>query len=206
MRSNECVLHRNQKDMEKVLNEVEKVAEYNQLTKKETIQLRLLAEEMIGMQEGILGFVEGAFYLENKDRVYNLCLHSDVAVEDWTREKFVELSTNKENVAYNGFMGKVRMTIDSMLNGMAGDAYLSSYDYMGTPYVFSTPSFSYGQIQMRGENPYEQTWALSQYREEAKGNADEWDELEKSIVASIADEVIVGARTNYVDIIVVKKF
>ena len=33
-----------------------------------------------------------------------------------------------------------------------------------------------------------------------------WDELEKSIVANIADEVIVGARTNYVDIIVVKKF
>lgn len=204
MKSNECVLHRDKKDIENVLNEVEKVAEYNGLTRKETIQLRLLAEEMIGMQEGILGFVEGAFYLENKDRVYNLCLHSDVMVEDWTREKFVEMSTNKQNAAYSGFMGKIRMTIDSMLNGASGDLYLGSYDYVGNSLVLSYPSFY--QMPMHGGDSYEQTWALSQYREEAKGNEDKWDELEKSIVASIADEVIVGARTNYVDIIVVKKF
>lgn len=204
MISNECVLHRNQKDIVNVLNEVEKVAEYNGLTRKETIQLRLLAEEMIGMQEGILGFVEGAFYLENKDRVYNLCLHSDVRVEDSTREKFVELSTNKQNAAYSGFMGKVRMTIDSMLNGASDDICLSGYDYMGGPLVCSYPSVF--QRSMYDENPYEQTWTLSQYREKARENKDQWDELEKSIVASIADEVIVGARTNYVDIIVVKKF
>lgn len=204
MKSNECVLHRNQKDIVNVLNEVEKVAEYNGLTRKETIQLRLLAEEMIGMQEGILGFVEGAFYLENKDRVYNLCLHSDVRVEDGTREKFVELSTNKQNAAYSGFKGKIRMTIDSMLNGASGDIYLSGYDYMGDPLVFSYPSFF--QRSMHGEDFYEQTWSLSQYREKVRENEEQWDELEKSIVASIADEVIVGARTNYVDIIVVKKF
>lgn len=204
MKSNECVLHRNQKDIENVLNEVEKAAEYNGLTRKETIQLRLLAEEMIGMQKGILGFVEGSFYLENRDRVYNLCLHSDVLVEDWTKEKFVELSTNKQNAAYSGFMGKIRMTIDNMLNGTPGDIYMSGYDYnyMGDPLIFS----SCFKMPVRGEESYEQTWTLSQYREQAKGNEDQWDELEKSIVASIADEVIVGARTNYVDIIVVKKF
>ena len=156
------------------------------------------------MQDGILGFVEGAFYLENKDRVYNLCLHSDVRVEDGTREKFVELSTNKQNAAYSGFKGKIRMTIDSMLNGAASDIYLSGYDYMGDPLFFSYPSVF--QRSMYGANPYEQTWTLSQYREKARENEDQWDELEKSIVASIADEVIVGARTNYVDIIVIKKF
>lgn len=204
MKTNECVLHKNQKDIANVLNEVEKAAEYNGLTRKETIQLRLLAEEMIGMQEGILGFVEGAFYLENKDRVYNLCLHSDVRVEDGTREKFVELSTKKQNAAYSGFKGKIRMAIDSMLNGASSDVYLSSYDFVGDPLVFSYPSFFHGS--MYGADSYEQTWTLSQYKERAKENKDQWDELEKSIVASIADEVIVGARTNYVDIIVVKKF
>lgn len=204
MKSNECILRRNQKDIVNVLNEVEKVAEYNGLARKEMIQLRLLAEEMIGMQEGILGFVEGTFYLENKDRVYNLCLHSDVMVEDQTREKFVELSTNKQNAAYSGFKGKIRMAIDSMLNGASGDVYISSCDYMGDPLVFSYPS--YFQKSMQGADSYGQTWTLSQYREKAKGNKDQWDELEKSIVASIADEVIVGARTNYADIIVVKKF
>lgn len=204
MKSNECILHGDQADIENVLNEVEKAAEYNGLTPKETIQLRLLAEEMIGMQKGILGFVKGAFYLENKDRVYNLCLHSDIKVEEWTREKFVELSTNKRNVAYSGFMGKIRMTIDSMLNGGADDIYLSSYDCIGGPFILSYPSFS--SASMLREDSYDQTWTLSGYREEAKKNEDKWDELEKSIVANIADEVIVGARTDYVDIIVVKKF
>ena len=33
-----------------------------------------------------------------------------------------------------------------------------------------------------------------------------WDELEKSVIASVADDVIVGVKGKHADIIVVKKF
>lgn len=194
MKSNECILNGNDNDIAAALREVEKVAAYNKLTRKEAIQLRLLAEELMGMQKGILGFSKGKFYIENKKKVYNLYLHSEIRVDMLTREKFVELASSKKNTAYGGFMGKVRMVADKMLNDPTEGCYIAD-SYIGNPMVFAAPSSS-----------YEQVWALSQYREEAQQNASEWDELEKSIVASIADEVVVGARTDYVDLIAVKKF
>ena len=33
-----------------------------------------------------------------------------------------------------------------------------------------------------------------------------WDELEKSVIASVADDVIVGVKGNQADIIIVKRF
>ncbi|MDY2698032.1 MAG: hypothetical protein SOV61_00550 [Lachnospiraceae bacterium] len=194
MKSDECILEGKEPDIAHALLEVEKVAQYNGLSKKETLQLRLLAEELLGMQKGILGFIKGTFYMENKGKTYNLCLHSDIRVEEWTREKFVQLSTGNHNMAYHGFMGKVREIADNMMNDPVKGMCFSNYD-MGNSMILTSPAIAYEQI-----------WTLTQYREQEKQNMEAWDELEKSIVANIADEVIVGARTNYVDIIVVKKF
>ena len=57
------------------------------------------------------------------------------------------------------------------------------------------------------------TWSLSQYRENVgdlyeQGNLEEevWDELEKSVLANLADDVKVGVRKDQVDITVDKNF
>lgn len=194
MRSDECILEGKDSDIVNVLQEVEKVGRYNDLTGKEILQLRLLAEELLGMQKGILGFVKGTFYLENKGKTYNLCLHSDIRVEEWTREKFVQLSTDNHNRAYSGFMGKIREIADNMMNDPANEMSFPNDD-MDDSALITGPAMAYEQI-----------WTLTEYREKEKQNIEVWDELEKSIVANIADEVIVGARNNYVDIIVEKKF
>lgn len=194
MRSDECILEGKDSDIVNVLQEVEKVGRYNDLTGKEILQLRLLAEELLGMQKGILGFVKGTFYLENKGKTYNLCLHSDIRVEEWTREKFVQLSTDNHNRAYSGFMGKIREIADNMMNDPANEMSFPNDDMDDSALIT-------GSVMA-----YEQIWTLTEYREKEKQNIEVWDELEKSIVANIADEVIVGARNNYVDIIVEKKF
>ena len=51
-------------------------------------------------------------------------------------------------------------------------------------------------------------WSLEQYRNSVKKEeqAEAWDELEKSVIASVADDVIVGVKGKRADIIVVKKF
>lgn len=152
------------------------------------------------MQKGILGFVKGTFYVENQGKPYNLYLNADIRVDELTREKFVELSTGRRNEAYSGFMGKVRLSVDTMMNNAADDMYVADslycIDYeMGGASMLLNPIAS-----------YERMWTLSTYRRETQENTVVWDELEKSIVASIADEVLVGARSNYVDIIVVKNF
>ena len=54
---------------------------------------------------------------------------------------------------------------------------------------------------------YPYTWTLENYKNQAKKAKEEaWDELEKSVIASIADDVIVGVKGKRADIIVIKKF
>ena len=36
--------------------------------------------------------------------------------------------------------------------------------------------------------------------------AEEWDELEKSVIAAASDDVIVGVKGKQADIVIVKKF
>lgn len=196
MKSNICVLEGKEPNIEKVINEVEMVAVYNQLPRKQSIQLQLLAEEMIGLQKGILGFSKGEFYIENEGSEYRLCLHADIKVDPMTQERFVEMSTEQKNAAYKGFMGKIRLVSDALMNDPTGGAvnYFENCNACGNMMCINPAS------------EYERMWALSQYRENVEANTTEWDELEKSIVANIADDVIIGARSNYIEMVVVKNF
>ena len=55
---------------------------------------------------------------------------------------------------------------------------------------------------------YSYLWRLEEYkismnREE---QAEAWDELEKSVIASVADDVIVGVKGKRAEIVMIKKF
>ena len=198
MRSNECMLSGDRTDINKALEEVEKVAAYNDLSRKEALQLRLLAEEMMGMQAGVLGFVKGKFYLENKEKTYNLYLHTEIDANTQLKErdKLVAMSTDGKNAAYAGFMGKIRKMMDYISGGSMDECYSGYYpNIMEVSMSFMAPFVNYDRI-----------WELGIYREKAKKRLEEWDELEKSIVASICDDLVVGVRSNYADLIAVKKF
>ena len=127
-------------------------------------------------------------------RVGRISIKQTLFLPYWTRERFVELSTDKRNAAYSGVMGKIRLSIDSMMNCPENRIAYMEYG-LNTPVLYSNL-----------ESNYDRTWVLSKYREQTEEGTEPWDELEKSIVANLADEVIVGSRTDYVDMMVVKEF
>ena len=51
-------------------------------------------------------------------------------------------------------------------------------------------------------------WTLDHYRNSIKKDeqAADWDELEKSVIASVADDVIIGVKGTKADIVLIKKF
>ena len=55
---------------------------------------------------------------------------------------------------------------------------------------------------------YDYLWSLQQYRNQIDKDTQEesWDELEKSVIASVSDDVIVGVKGTQVNIILVKHF
>ncbi len=174
---------------EAVLSQAERVAVYQQLSPKASLHLRLLAEEMMNMMRAITGEVEGAFWIENKAEHYELHLRANTVVDFYTREQLLSASTSGKNEANRGLMGKLR-------------AFFEPTE--GVPmYVELDPeAMSSGMI-----------WSMSSYRQQLResvqqncaGAADAWDELEKSVVAHIADEVKVSIRFREVEMIVFKK-
>ena len=53
--------------MEAALNQTGKVAAYKKLSSRNELQLRLLAEEMMGMMRSITGKADGRFWIEDRD-------------------------------------------------------------------------------------------------------------------------------------------
>lgn len=181
-------------DPTQALSQVEKCAQYCGLDKPQTLQLRLLAEELLGLTRAILGNCRAEFWVEGQDKAMKLVTTAYAQVSDDKREKLLEVSSSGENEATRGVMGKIRRIIEI---GLYGDGNPESQRLAG--------------ILMSGYgNGVGAAWSLVQYMDGIKAekgdkNA-EWDELEKSIVAKLADEVTVGVRNREATITILKQF
>lgn len=196
MKSNICII-KDGEGLSNILVEVEKVCTYNGLNSKETLRMRLLAEELVGMLPELTNNFDGSFWLENDGKKYEL--HVELLVDSMNREKkdnLIELSKNKKNASASGFMGKIRDIAENMLLSSEENSMYYAYQYEGFDHTY-------------GSNmAYTHLWTLDTYSKscEDKKDTSEWDCLEKSIVANLADDVIVGVRGKKVDIIIKKEF
>ena len=198
MRSNVCRIEKGTMDLEAILKESEKVAVYNELSHKQALQLRLLCEEIDGMLPKIVDEFDGDLWIELEDGVCKV--NVSVAFNEFTMEKkeaLINVSKNKKNAAVVGIIGKIRSEIENIFLDeevlQLGAMPSANFD-LSTGYCDGV-DFAY-------------IWSLEQYkntvREEKKSEA--WDELEKSVIASVADDVIVGVKGNNASIVIVKKF
>ena len=198
MKSNVCVIEKGTKDLEAILKECESVAAYNGLTNKQSLQLRLLCEEIDGMLPNIIDDFEGDFWIEYEKGVCKV--NVSIRIPEFTvskKEELIGIAKDKKNVAAVGIVGKIRNAIENyFLDEDAMSAFVASTDA-------AQLSMGYGAIA-----DYSYLWSLEQYRANVKKEeqAEAWDELEKSVIASVADDVIVGVKGKHADIIIVKKF
>ncbi len=194
MKTDVFELSQDNKNLEDLLDATEKAAVYSDLDSKQTIRLRLLAEELIGMLPELLEFVKGEFWVESKGKAFEL--HFAATLDDMfaaDREKLMSLSTSGKNAAAKGIMGKIRAAFEIMLIEYATVPLPVGYDY-------------YDMGMMPDPAYYSALWSLEQYKEAAKQDVDAWDELEKSIIANLADDVVVGIKGKQVDIVIKKSF
>ena len=194
MRSNLCKIGRDGTCLTDVLNEVEKVAEYNGLDKKKTLRLRLLAEELVKMIPELLEEYVGSFWVECEGKNYEL--HALMKVDNMNPEKkgdIISVSKSGKNAAASGIIGMIRNAVDDwILYANTSGAPL--------PVGFCDHNSIYAG--------YNYTWSMEVYmlQMEAQKRKNSWDELEKSIIAVFSDDVIVGVQGRQIEIIVKKDF
>lgn len=196
MKSNVCKIEKGIKDLDAILKESEKVAAYIGLDHKQTLQLRLLCEEVDGMLPKIIDDFEGAFWIDFEKGECKVNVSLEFAQFTPKKKKeLLDISKDKKNASVKGIVAKISSAIEEFfLNGENAQALGMASE------VYQAPT-GYGI-----EYPY--YWSLGQYRTTVKKEkkAEEWDELEKSVIASVADDVIVGVKGLHADIIIVKKF
>lgn len=176
--------------LNRVLSETEKAAAYANLDKKQSGRLRLLAEEMISMLPELLAFSSGEFWIEcnGKNCEIHTVLTPQQTVSIMKRDELLKISKSGKNAAATGIMAKIRIAVTFMM--FDPQIYTDMDVFLGTTNLNTMTS-----------------WSLSTYRqkvEEKKGEP--WDELEKSIIANIADDVLVGVEGKRVEIVVKKAF
>ena len=195
--------------MNETLVLVDRLASSQGLAKKQAFHLRLLTEEMFSMVRAIAGELDAYFWIEENNRSFKIHLKSNkIELNYEKRREFLSVSTKGENIAKRGVMEKIREIVEAGLYSVEESFNLQA--------EYGTGMFtSYGMMTQldSGVSDAIYSWSMQKYRDEIEtereknSDADEaWDELEKSIIANIADDVCVGVRKGGFEIIIEKKF
>lgn len=186
--------------IEDVLKQADAIAQYKGMSSTDAIHLRLLMEEMMGMVRAIAGDVSADFWVEETDGKYELHLSAKTMVTKEKREKLLSISTSGKNMAAKGFMGKMGDLFAQMVepvNENIPGYFIQGWEYGG----MSDPEFHLIENDV---------WSFNRYKASLEEDQDKkeevWDELEKSIVANVADEIEIAIRAGAIEMIVYKKF
>lgn len=176
-----------------------RVAAYSDLSQKGTLHLRLLAEEMLSMMRSITGEVSGKFWIEAEEDEYKLHLLVNAALTKEKREELLNTSSSGKNEATRSFMGRIR---DFFFRGV--DDEIAAYN----PSVLGA-----GAASSSGFRPVtDWEWSLLRYQDTLSAlkaqepeAAEAWDELEKSVVSKVADDVKVSIKGFETEMTITKK-
>ena len=198
MISDVCKIENGTSDLSAILKESEKVARYNAFTHKQSLQLRLICEEIDGMLPNIIDDFNGDFWVEYEDGTCKV--NVSIVIPELTAGKksdLINVATNKKNAAAVGIVGKIRNALEN--------AFLSETTALALNSSFGSFGFSTGCYDGMD---YSYLWTLNDYRAatQQEQETEAWDELEKSIIANLADDIIVGVKGKQANVVIVKKF
>ncbi len=182
------------------------------LGKKDALHVKLAYEESIGMVNNLSGDFAASIWTEKYKDNCALKLKIYTKMDLNKKEEFIATSTSKKNAEAVGFMAKVKDVVETgiynyeniMKLNQKYNGYAINYGAMGT---YINPTVSENSALATGL-----VWSMMDYKNELRGlvgdleteeQSEPWDELERSIIANIADDVVVGVKKNIVNMSIV---
>lgn len=189
MTSSTCNLDGSAAATAAALIEAENFARRCGLGQKRLLHLRLLAEELLGMAGNVVDVKQGVFWIEREGMTYRFCLNAYVQTGKSAKKQLLGASSSGENTYYQGVTGKIRQAVDWLSQG--------DINSIGAPRGVAGGLLPSAQ---------EIEWSLKCYRESIRQEerAETWDELEKSVLTKLADDILVGVRSNQISITILK--
>ena len=199
------------KGLDDALNLAEKFADDLKLKGKNKFCVRLLTEEMFSMFKAITGDFVGDLWIDYDNGENNYKLHltakpsSKLAYEQ--RRDLLSASSKGNNIASTGLMDKIRGIVE------AGMYHFNESIKIQAEYNSGMLDYAaMGSVMNTGISHAIYSWSMQQYKNNVEADKDKnqialeaFDELEKSIIANIADDVQVGVTKDNAEIIIIKK-
>ena len=185
----------------KALEQAERVAAFKDLPEKSAIHLRLLTEEMMGIMHALTGEKEADFWIDDEEGVFSLHLTAKAEMDSEMRKKLLAVSQSGKNAAARGVTGKLRDLFERFM--APGDMRVGQSLAAGFCCDNIDPEF--GMMHFMPDD----YWSLRRYSaslERASEQDENWDELERSVVANLADDVRIGIKGRDVEITIIKRF
>ncbi|MBQ8078984.1 MAG: hypothetical protein IJ236_03450 [Oscillospiraceae bacterium] len=117
---------------------------------------------------------------------------ANVSVSEGQEEQLLDIATSGKNTEAVGILGKIRQLFRWSLQQTDTTSSLQT-NTLSSWYAMGVQDASY--------------WSLRQYTQQLQQKqpeGEEWDELEKSIIAKLADEVRVGIRAERAEVVIEK--
>ncbi len=176
------------------------------LTPKDAVHMKLLFEETVGMLKALTADYHAAIWFEKYKHECCIRVTGKTEMSQDKKEGLLDVASQKGNTLVKGFMDKVADVIE---NGL-----LNYNNVMKLQQEYGGGAVNYGTMGMyngiEGMADAGIMWSLYEYKDALKDAKDDqehaqaaWDELEKSIVASLAKDVLVGVKGNRLDITIV---
>ena len=175
------------------------------LDKRDTLRLELLVEETLGMAKTMLDEFYGQIWFVADGKACEIHFEATADMNADKKDELLSVSSSGKNASTKGFMAKLGEGIPGTLRSASRtmDAYGQETMHYG---IVHTPTMLSANSDMMT------IWTLQTYRNGldqargANGAAEEaWDELEKSVVTHVADEIKVFIRGGQTEMTIIKK-
>lgn len=177
------------------------------LDKHEALRLELLTEETLGMVKALVDDFYGQIWFEGEGKRCEIHLQATADMNTDRREELLSISSSGRNAAAKGFMAMLKDVVSGAMHSFGRS--MNDYGREVARYGIVNPA-DVGGFAVDAMVPI---WSLQTYRtgletqrlDNAEADA-AWDELEKSIVGKLADDVVVGVKGDRIEIVITKDF
>lgn len=176
MKSDEVIIDNKGKGFKDAVEATKKLADFNGLNAKNSLQLQLCTEELLSMARSITGEINASYWVENEGNRYDLNMSTETVMDKEKRYHLLEAASSRKNEAAKTFLGMLRDTFEEAMLSEGNKTYYELPDDVASDVVGRSI-----------DDP-------------------EWDGYEKSILKKLADDIKITIKGGKVNIVVSKSF
>ena len=209
MKTDVITIHSDTKGLDTALLEAERFAGYHRLTDTDTLHIRLLTEEAVSLIHGIIEEFYANFWIESEkigdDLLCRIVVSAQTEVSAVQEEKLLSTASSGRNEDAKGVLGMIRQLFRHIVqsDGTGDDLdWQNDNPWYGMGTQDSRTQYRVASMAMG--------WSLQAYRQSAQEHTGDrydriMDELERSIIANLADDVKVGISSGRAQVTIEKR-